>query len=485
MLDLASIRHVPVVGAIALLALSGGLCAQQPESQAGAKTVKTPNGNEVQTRANGSPREVRVASSGMEIHHTLNGNRRVTVDRADHSRIVAERGGRGYLQHSFVFRGHEFAHRTYLFHGVAYDRFYRRYTYNGIHFEIYAPVRYYPAAFYSWLNNPWAGPAPYPWGWAGNRWYAHYGYYFAPYSTYSSSVLWLADYLLSSTLAAAYQGEVDAGLAAPVQQSSGGPILTNDVKQLLSQEVQRQIALEKSEAQTTAQNAEPDPHASGIERLAADGVPHIFVAGSDLDLKADDGQECSVSGGDVLQLSGAASSNPAAANLTVLASKGGQECRQGSTVEISFRDLQDMQNHMRATLDLGLSDLESHQGQGSLPAEPPSAKAAPTAAAFMASAPRRDPDATAKINSQSQEADKAEGETLAQLAELNRAHESAAAPRAAGPTPPPTISRGQTVEEVTAALGAPAKVVDLGSKKVYVYDDIRVTFTGDKVTDVQ
>ena len=287
--DLAFGRRVPMAGAIALLAMAGGLCAQQAEPQAGTKIVKTPHGNEVQTRANGNPRDVRLASSGMEIHHALNGSRRVTLERTDHSRIVAERGGSGYGQHSFVFGGHEFAHRTYLFHGVAYDRFYRRYTYSGIHFDIYAPVRYSSPAFYAWLDNPWPEATSYPWGWAGNRWYAHYGYYFAPEAAYSSSALWLTDYLLSSTLAAAYQGEVDAGIAAPAQSNTGGPMLTADVKQLLSQEVQRQIALEKSEARTTAQNDEPDPHASGIDRLAADGVHHIFVAGGDLELVDDGG----------------------------------------------------------------------------------------------------------------------------------------------------------------------------------------------------
>jgi hypothetical protein len=483
MLDLASIRRVPIAGAIALLAMSGGLCAQ-PEPQAGVKTVKTPNGNEVQTRADGSPRDVRVTGSGMEIHHALNGNRRVTLEQADHSRIVAERGGRGHIQHSFVFRGHEFSHRTYVFHGVAYDRFYRRYRYHGIYFDIYAPVRYYPAAFYAWADNPWSGSVPYPWGWAGNRWYAHYGFYFAPYPAYSSPSLWLTDYLLSSTLAAAYQGELDAGLAAPAQSNAGGPILTDDVKQLLSEEVRRQVALEKSEARTTAQNAEPDPHASGIDRLATDGVRHIFVAGGDLDIAADGGQECSISTGDVFVLSGAASSNVAAASLMVLASKGGQECPQGSTVEISFRDLQDMQNHMRETLDLGLADLDSHQGQGNLPAEPPAAKAAPMQAAFVASAPPRDSNAAAKISEQSEEADKVEQETLAQLATLNQANAAASRPVTPA-SAPPTISRGQTVEEVTTALGAPTRVLDLGTKKIYVYEDIRVTFTGDKVTDVQ
>jgi hypothetical protein len=482
MLDLASVRRAPIAAAIALLALSGGLCAQQPEAQTGAKSVKTPNGNEVQTRANGSPRDLRTAKSGMEIHHTLNGNRRITLERSDHSRIVAERGGKGYVQHSFVFRGHEFTHRTYLFHGVAYDRFYRRYTYRGIHFDIYAPVRYYPAAFYVWLNNPWPESASYPWGWTGNRWYAYYGYYFAPYPVYSSPSLWLTDYLLSSTLAAEYQARVDAGLSTPAQSNAGGPILSPDTKQLLSEEALRQIALEKSEAQTSAQNAEPDPHASGIDRLAADSVHHIFLAGSDLDLMAADGQECSISGGDVLQLIEAEASNAAVVSLVVLASKDGQECRQGSTVAVSFRDLQDMQNHMRETLDLGLADLRSHQGRGSLPAEPSSAKSAPTPAAFVANAPSRDTNAAAEISAQSQAADKVEEETLAQLAELNRAQANDAA---SPPAAPPTISVGQTVEEVTAALGAPTKVVDLGTKKIYVYEDFRVTFTGNKVTDVQ
>ncbi len=485
MLDLASVRRAPIAGAIALLAMSGGLCAQQPESQTGAKTVKTANGNEVQTRANGSPRDVRVAKSGMEIHHALNGSRRITLERPDHSRIVAERDGQGYVQHSFVFRGHEFVHRTYLFHGVAYDRFYRRYTYSGIHFDIYAPVRYYPAAFYVWLNNAWPESASYPWGWTGNRWYAHYGYYFAPYPAYSSPSLWLTDYLLSSTLAAEYQAQVDAGLPAPAQSSAAGPILTEDTKRLVSEEVLRQIALEKSEARTTAQNEEPDPHASGIDRLAADGIHHVFVAGSDLDLAADDGQECSISAGDVLQFIEAAASNGAAASLVVLAaSKGGQECRQGSIVAVPFRDLQDMENHMRETLDLGLADLRSHQGQGSLPAEPQSAKSARTPAAFVANAPPRDPDAAAEIRAQSQEADQVEQETLAQLAALNQANAAAAQPTAPSPAPP-TISLGQTVEEVTAALGAPTRVVDLGAKKIYLYPDFRLTFTDDKVTDVQ
>ena len=61
------------------------------------------------------------------------------VERADHSRIVAERGGRGYVQHPYMYHGHEYGHRTYYEHGRAYDRFYARYPYHGVYVEMYSP----------------------------------------------------------------------------------------------------------------------------------------------------------------------------------------------------------------------------------------------------------------------------------------------------------------------------------------------------------
>ena len=36
-----------------------------------------------------------------------------------------------------------------------------------------------------------------------------------------------------------------------------------------------------------------------------------------------------------------------------------------------------------------------------------------------------------------------------------------------------------------AILGQPQKVVDLGSKKIYVYRDMKITFNAGKVADVQ
>jgi len=63
----------------------------------------------------------------------------------------------------------------------------------------------------------------------------------------------------------------------------------------------------------------------------------------------------------------------------------------------------------------------------------------------------------------------------------------AAAPEqpAAPPQPPPTIQLGQTPDEVTAALGQPEKIVNLGAKQIYYYKDMKITFVKGKVSDVQ
>ena len=50
---------------------------------------------------------------------------------------------------------------------------------------------------------------------------------------------------------------------------------------------------------------------------------------------------------------------------------------------------------------------------------------------------------------------------------------------------PQTIEKGQTPEQVEAALGKPDKIVNLGAKQLYIYKDLKVTFVNGKVTDVQ
>jgi uncharacterized membrane protein YgcG len=55
-----------------------------------------------------------------------------------------------------------------------------------------------------------------------------------------------------------------------------------------------------------------------------------------------------------------------------------------------------------------------------------------------------------------------------------------------GPPPEPQqIEKGQTPDQVKAAIGVPDKIVNLGAKQIYVYKDIKVTFINGKVSDVQ
>ncbi len=55
----------------------------------------------------------------------------------------------------------------------------------------------------------------------------------------------------------------------------------------------------------------------------------------------------------------------------------------------------------------------------------------------------------------------------------------------APPPEPVQIEKGQTPDQVKAALGQPDKIVNLGTKQIFVYKDLKVTFLNGKVSDVQ
>jgi uncharacterized membrane protein YgcG len=55
----------------------------------------------------------------------------------------------------------------------------------------------------------------------------------------------------------------------------------------------------------------------------------------------------------------------------------------------------------------------------------------------------------------------------------------------APPPDPVQIEKGQTPDQVKAAVGTPDKIINLGAKQIYVYKDIKVTFINGKVSDVQ
>jgi hypothetical protein len=57
------------------------------------------------------------------------------------------------------------------------------------------------------------------------------------------------------------------------------------------------------------------------------------------------------------------------------------------------------------------------------------------------------------------------------------------------PPPPPAdpveVAEGQTIDQVVAAMGQPVRKAKIGTKEIYYYKDLKITFVNGKVKDVQ
>jgi hypothetical protein len=53
------------------------------------------------------------------------------------------------------------------------------------------------------------------------------------------------------------------------------------------------------------------------------------------------------------------------------------------------------------------------------------------------------------------------------------------------PAQPASIEKGMTTDQVEAALGQPEKKVNLGTKQIYYYKDMKIIFLSGKVSDVE
>ena len=73
-----------------------------------------------------------VAGRNMDIHHGLNGGRSVSATRHDGSRVVAYRGGHGYVERGYHYGGRDYDRRSYYYGGRYYNSYYRGYYYGGL-----------------------------------------------------------------------------------------------------------------------------------------------------------------------------------------------------------------------------------------------------------------------------------------------------------------------------------------------------------------
>jgi len=374
------------------------------------------------------------------------------------------------MQRPITVHGRAFVQRTYYVHGAPYGRYYRTSFYHGVTYQMYTPLRFYSPRFYAYAYSPWGAPIYYNFGWGGAAWFGLYAGYFSPYPYYAAPNYWLTDYLVANSLQDAYQERMDANVQN-AYDPSGQVALSPQVKDQIAREVQRQLQQESAESQNAAQNVMPA--ANGAPPILADNTAHVFVVSSSL-IANGGGQECALTQGDVLQLSAAPSPDANFANVRVLASKS-QDCGTGGIVPVQLADLQEMQNHMRETLDQGLGELQARQGQGGLPPIDASLRNS-TPAPYAAELPAPEANVGDDLMQEAQLEVRQEQDVLGQAGQI-------ANPPTYGT--PPTLQLGQTISQVVALMGAPARKAEVGQKTIYFYKDMKIVFVDGKVSDVQ
>jgi len=470
------------------------------DSSGHVTAFKGNNGHEATFGKNGQVKEVK--ANGVTVRRGPNGERRTEVERADHSRVVAYGHGRGYVEHRYEYGGHSYYARGYYYHGGYYRGYYSGYYYNGAYLYGYRPAYYYPGVYYGWAYTPWPAPVAYGWGWGGAPWYGYYGAYFAPYPVYPSAAFWIVDYMVAASLAEAYAAAAaNAGLQITNQPQliyasydpltgTTSPTMTKEVKDAVADEIKLELAAAQKTADPAAGNS------GSLEVLFADGKPHVFVASAGLAVTSS-GQDCGLTEGDVLALNTPPVKDASAADLRVLASKQ-NDCAKGNVVSVELTDLQEMHNHLLSIIDKGMAEMKDHPGQGGLPAPPAEAISGTKQAPYAAAAPPADPKDAADVDQAAQQGAQTEQQVVAEAtapdgsdatAQSGQSPIGAVAPPTqaapAQPSGPVTIALGQTPEQVIAAKGQPVSKVNLATKTIFNYPDMKIIFVKGKVSDVQ
>lgn len=460
-------------------ATDGRVIHMDPRGQ--VTTVDVRGGGQVHYAPNGRPDRV-VTRTGAVVINRPGGARQIVVDRPGRVEVVTNARGQGYIQRPFVVRGHEYYQRTYYVHDRAYVNVYRPYYYGGVYYPVYMPVRYYRPAFYGWAFSPWGRPISYSWGWDDSPWYDYYGPYFSPYPVYRSPLFWLTDFLISATLESGYEQRMADREAAREarydQQYDRQQAMTPEIKQMVADEVQRQLAQERADGQNAGGSIQDAPRDT-LPGIFNDGASHALVVHNPINA-SDGGQGCVLTEGDVIGFEGNLTHGVEFASVRVLASKG-QDCPRDSTVGVSLQDILEMQNNLRETIDRGLGQLQSNSGRNGLPSLPRQAMGAPINSPLASEVPQADPNGAAELNRQAQEATRGEQAVLNEAPPL----ESGPVAEASSSDPEPTVSLGMTASQVQSVLGPPRRVVDLGQKRMFIYDDMKVIFMDGRVSDVQ
>ncbi len=177
------------------------------------------------------------------------------------------------------------------------------------------------------------------------------------------------------------------------------------MKEAIAEEVKAQLVAQEQQAPTqggaadqgAAQNSTDDNQVPP----ALDPARRTFVVDNTLTLVSD-GQDCELTGGDVITRLTDTPDADGNVTASVSASKKG-ECGAGKQVSVSVDDLMEMHNHFTEQLNNGLKALAEKQGTNGMPKAPD----ASTVSSDIP-APEPDKDASKELSDQQTQADQAE-----------------------------------------------------------------------------
>jgi len=383
------------------------------------RQVTMRGGGTARIRPNGQVRSV--SRNGMTISRGLHGGRTVVATH-NGARIVTTGHNRGFVQRSYFARGgRTYVSRTYVVGGRTYVNVYRSYGYRGYCcYYGYAPAYYWHPAYYGWAYNPWPAPVYYNWGWGAAPWYGYYGAYWAPYPTYPAAYFWLTDWMVAASLQAAYQAQAEAGATLlplspdlelvaslgpiPVPPDDTKVVMSKEAKDALADEVKAQLAADQADAGKNGGSASSAGQAASNEPPPAlDPNRRTFVVNDEVSTDVD-GEECSLTSGDIISRVSDTPDDDKNVQVKVLASKKA-DCAIGTTVLVSLDDLQEMHNHFREQISAGMEELSNKQGTGGLPKAPDTGKQA-----GEVPAPAADTSAAKTLQDQQSAADQAESD---------------------------------------------------------------------------
>ena len=272
----------------------------------------------------------------------------VPVASRAHIPSTLKRGGRSYTQEPVTRDGEIVVRRTSVHvkdtHHPVTVHYYHHYYWG--HTYYYSYLHYWPYApwFWGFYFAPFPTPWWYTWGWVGASWYHTWSWYYYPYPSYIGPSYWVTDYMLSKTLEEEYERGYLAG-----QESVGTPI-SEPVKEQLRQQVDDVARAFEAEQWIDLEQVLQDPD-------------YLFVVDTPLSATTADNTTCRLTGGDIFK-SAAPTGDPnvPVASMVIVTSKS-VDCPAGSTVNVSYTDLQEMLNSFSEKVDDGMNELQKNSGE--------------------------------------------------------------------------------------------------------------------------